>query len=213
MPDSIRIIGFYSWSLGIFYGDIDYDGSVVIKGNVLAGFSVKAAGDISVSGIVEGATLISGGNITLNRGVQGMNKAVIKAKGNLVTKFIESAQLVEVGGNIDTDSILHSKVNAKGKIVASGRNGLIVGGEVKSVVLVQAKNIGNAMGTNTVVGVGLDPTAKKRVDELKKSLSELGANKIKLNQVMEALRKKQELEGSLSSSSDISCRETSMSEF
>ena len=47
-------------------GDIDYDGSVVIKGNVLAGFSVKAAGDISVSGIVEGATLISGGNITLN---------------------------------------------------------------------------------------------------------------------------------------------------
>ena len=179
-------------------GDIDYDGSVVIKGNVLAGFSVKAAGDISVSGIVEGATLISGGNITLNRGVQGMNKAVIKANGNLVTKFIESAQLVEVGGNIDTDSILHSKVNAKGKIVASGRNGLIVGGEVKSVVLVQAKNIGNAMGTNTVVGVGLDPTAKKRVDELKKSLSELGANKIKLNQVMEALRKKQELEGSLS---------------
>ena len=127
-----------------------------------------------------------------------MNKAIIKAKGNLVTKFIESAQLVEVGGSIETDSILHSKVNAKGKIVASGRNGLIVGGEVKSVVLVQAKNIGNAMGTNTVVGVGLDPTAKKRVDELKKSLSELGANKIKLNQVMEALRKKQELEGTLS---------------
>lgn len=178
-------------------GDINYDGSVMVKGNVLAGFSVKASEDITVSGIVEGATLIAGGNITLNRGVQGMNKAVIKAGGNLVSKFLESAQLVEVGGNLETDSILHSKVNAKGSITATGKNGLIVGGEVKSVVLVQAKNFGNEMGTNTVVGVGVDPAAKKRVDEIKADLLKLGSNKIQLSQIMEALRKKQEIEGTL----------------
>ena len=68
-------------------GDIDYQGNVNIKGNVLAGFSVKATGDIAVSGIVEGATIVAGGNITFNRGVQGMNRAVIKAGGNIVTKF------------------------------------------------------------------------------------------------------------------------------
>lgn len=178
-------------------GDIDYDGSVMVKGNVLAGFSVKATEDITVSGIVEGATLIAGGNITLNRGVQGMNKAVIKAGGNLVSKFLESAQLVEVGGDLETDSILHSKVNAKGSVTASGKNGLIVGGEVKSVVLVQAKNFGNDMGTNTVIGVGVDPAAKRRVDELKSDLQKLGANKIQLSQIMDALRKKQELDGTL----------------
>lgn len=179
-------------------GDIDYDGSVVVKGNVLSGFSVRAAEDITVAGIVEGSTLIAGGNVTLNRGVQGMTKAVIKAGGDLVSKFIESAQLVEVGGKLETDSILHSKVNAKGPIIATGRNGLIVGGDVKSVVMVQAKNFGNEMGTNTTIGVGVDPSAKKRVDELKNDLLKLGSNKIQLNQVMDALRKKQEAEGELS---------------
>ena len=178
-------------------GDINYSGSVMIKGNVLAGFSVKAAGDISVSGIVEGATIIADGDITFNRGVQGMNKAVIKAGGNIVSKFIESASSVEAGGNIESDSILHSKVRAKGTIKASGRNGLIVGGEVRSICLVEAKNIGNEMGTATVVGVGVDPAAKKRVDELKTSLQKLGDSKIQLNQIMTALRKKQEIEGKL----------------
>ena len=178
-------------------GDIHYSGSVMIKGNVLAGFSVKAAGDISVSGIVEGATIIADGDITFNRGVQGMNKAVIKAGGNIVSKFIESASSVEAGGNIEADSILHSKVRAKGTIKASGRNGLIVGGEVRSICLVEAKNIGNEMGTATVVGVGVDPAAKKRVDELKTSLQKLGDSKIQLNQIMTALRKKQEIEGKL----------------
>lgn len=178
-------------------GDIDYNGSVVIKGNVLAGFSVKASGDISVSGIVEGAIVEAGGNITLNRGIQGMNKAVVKAGGNIVTKFIESALLVQAGGNIETDSILHSKVTAKGTITATGKNGLIVGGDVRSIVLIEAKNIGNEMGTTTVVGVGVDPSAKRRGDELKQSLQKLGENKIQLNQILTALRKKQQVDGKL----------------
>lgn len=108
-----------------------------------------------------------------------------------------TASSVEAGGNIEADSILHSKVRAKGTIKASGRNGLIVGGEVRSICLVEAKNIGNEMGTATVVGVGVDPAAKKRVDELKTSLQKLGDSKIQLNQIMTALRKKQEIEGKL----------------
>ena len=178
-------------------GDIDYDGDVVIKGNVIAGFTVKAAGDIAVSGIVEGATVIAGGSITFNRGIQGMTKAVVKAGGNIVSKFIESAESVSAGGSIEADSILHSKVTAKETIKASGKNGLIIGGDVKAVYMIEAKTIGNAMGTNTTVGVGVDPAMKRRVDELKNSLDKLGNNKIQLNQILSVLRKKQELEGSL----------------
>lgn len=178
-------------------GNIEYEGSVNIKGNVLAGFQVHAKGDITVAGIVEGATLIADGNITLNRGVQGMNKAVIKAGGNIVTKFIECANLVQAGGSIDTDSILHSRVIARGTVKASGKNGLIVGGEVKSTGLVEAKTIGNEMGTATIIGVGVDPSVKSRVDELKKELDLLGNNKIQLNQVLEVIRKRQHMLGKI----------------
>ena len=48
-------------------GDIDYQGNVNIKGNVLAGFSVKATGDICSKwyrGKVQ--TIVAGGNITFN---------------------------------------------------------------------------------------------------------------------------------------------------
>ncbi|MDO5383117.1 MAG: FapA family protein [Eubacteriales bacterium] len=179
-------------------GDIDYEGDVNIKGNILAGFTVKASGDVIVNGIMEGATVIAGGSITFNRGVQGMNKAVIKAGGNIVSKFIESAESVTAGGDIESDSILHSKVISKGTIRATGRNGLIIGGDVKAIVSIEAKTIGNSMGTNTTVGVGVDPAMKRRVDELKKSLGQLGDNKIQLNQVLTALRKKQQAEGELS---------------
>ena len=136
--------------------------------------------------------------VSFNRGVQGMNRAVIKAGGNIVTKFLESVEQVEAGGSIETDSILHSKVNAKGSIKAAGKKGLIIGGEVRSMTLVEAKVIGNELGTATVIGVGVDPAAKRRLDELQKSLQTMGTNKIQLNQIITALRKKQDLEGELS---------------
>lgn len=126
-----------------------------------------------------------------------MNRAVIKAGGNIVSKFIESAENVYAGGNIESDSILHSKVIAKGNVKASGRNGLIIGGDVRATLMIEAKTIGNEMGTNTTVGVGVDPAMKKRADELKKSLMQLGNNKIQLNQILVALRKKQEADGYL----------------
>ena len=178
-------------------GDIEYDGNLSIKGNVLAGFSVRATGDISINGIVEGAVVQAGGNIVLNRGVQGMTKASIKAGGNIVSKFIESAQLVQAGGYIETDSILHSKVNAKGYIKVQGRNGLIIGGDVRSMVLVSAKVIGNEMGTVTTVGVGMDPASKSRIDELNKELLRMGSNKMQLDQIATALRKLREANGKL----------------
>ena len=53
------------------------------------------------------------------------------------------------------------------------------------------------MGTATIIGVGVNPTMKKRMDELKKSLSTKGNNNIQLTQLMTALRKKQDTEGTL----------------
>lgn len=178
-------------------GDIEYDGNVLVTGNVLAGFSVKATGNVEIRGIVEGARIDAGGDLILVRGVQGMSKAVLKCGGNMVVKFLESAAHVYVGGNLETDSILHSKVEVRGSINVTGKNGLIVGGDVRSTVLVSAKFIGNEMGTNTVVGVGVDPADKRKIEVLKKEIVALNDNKVKFNQIITALRKKQEVDGAL----------------
>lgn len=178
-------------------GDIDYNGDVIVTGNVVSGFALKASGNIEVRGIVEGTRVETGGNLVLMKGIQGMMRAVIICGGNMVTKFIESAEKVIVSGNLETDTILHSKVEVKGTIKAVGKNGLIVGGDVRSTKCIIARLIGNAMGTATTVGVGVNPSDKKKMETLKNEIVDLSENKSKLSDIVTALRKRQELYGTL----------------
>ncbi|MBQ3514836.1 MAG: DUF342 domain-containing protein [Lachnospiraceae bacterium] len=136
-------------------GDIEYNGSVYVKGSVRTGFSIKCSGDIIVDGVVEGANLCAGGQIILKRGIQGMNKGQVEAKGNLVARFIESAN-VKVGGKIQTDTILHSKVHADGDIVLEGKNAYITGGKISTKSNIISRSIGSNMETATELYLGPD---------------------------------------------------------
>lgn len=154
-------------------GDITYEGNVHVRGNVNTGFSIHAKGDIVVDGVVEGARLVAGGHIILKRGVQGMDRAVLTASGNIVSRFIESAT-AEAGGYISADAILHSRISAKGDIMVDGRKGNITGGTIRSGSLISAKNIGSTMGTTTNLEVGMEPEI---IDEYHKLGEELEENK------------------------------------
>lgn len=170
-------------------GDIDYDGNVVVKGNIITGFTVKAKGDIEVYGVVEGAYIEAGGRIVLRRGMQGMNKGVLKANGNIITKFIENAEVMS-GGYINTDSIMHSKVSAKGDIIVGGRRGFVTGGVIRSGTLISVKTSGSHMGTNTVLEVGIDPVILDEFKELEKQIATLKSEKERISQSIAMVRKR-----------------------
>ena len=152
-------------------GNIDYEGSVKVNGNVCANFSVKARGNIDIKGVVEGAFLEAGGNIIIARGMNGMVKGTLKAEGNIIAKFIENAK-VSAGGYVTTESILHSEVMAGTEIIVSGRKGFITGGRVCATNLVQVKTLGSPMGADTIVEVGADPSVKLRMQQLQKQMIE-----------------------------------------
>lgn len=170
-------------------GDIVYDGNVVIRGNVITGFSVKAKGDIEVNGVVEGARIEAGGQIVLKRGMQGMNKGILIATGNIITKFIENAEVI-AGGYITTESILHSRVSAKGDITVGGRRGFVTGGEIRSGTMISVKTAGSQMGTTTLLEVGIDPRILEEFRELEKKLATMISDKDKLVQSLALFRKK-----------------------
>lgn len=152
-------------------GDINYSGSVMIRGNVKSGFKVKATGDIIVDGVVEGAELETTGQIILKRGIHGMTKGILKAQGNIICKFIENAD-VQSGGYVETESILHSNVSAFSAIHVNGRKGFITGGLLRAGKLVEAQIIGSEMGTITRIEVGIEPEVKARFIELQKIIVE-----------------------------------------
>ncbi|MCH5271193.1 MAG: DUF342 domain-containing protein [Lachnospiraceae bacterium] len=153
-------------------GNIEYEGSVEIHGNVQSNFSVKAKGNIVVNGLVEGAYLEAGGDIIIARGMAGMSKGELKADGNIVAKFFENAKAT-AGGYITTESILHSHVSAGSDITVGGRRGFITGGNVVAAKQIKVKTLGSSMGASTIVEVGADPGMKQEFVQLQKDVGEL----------------------------------------
>lgn len=178
-------------------GDIEYEGNVLVHGNVLAGFSIKAKGDIVVEGVVEGANLQAGGHIILKRGIQGMDRGILKANGNVISRFIESAT-VEAGGYVSADAIMHSNVSAKGDITVDGKKGFITGGTIRSGNMVSAKTIGSSMGTVTNIEVGIEPAIKEEYHSLGKEQETLKDEQEKNMQILMALAKRIKLGEKLS---------------
>lgn len=172
VDESVFVSDVYSVEdVGPATGNIEYQGTVEVKGNVCENFSIKTDGDVFVKGVVEGAVIEAGGNIIIARGMHGQNKGRLKAKGNIIAKFI-SAAVVEADGFIEAEQILNSKVYAGTDVVADVGKGLITGGRVGAKHAVNARNVGSAMGAATIIEVGGDPNMKKQLAELQKGVGE-----------------------------------------
>lgn len=177
--------------VGVASGNIEYNGSVAVRGNVIAGFSIKADGDIIVDGVVEGATLIAGGQIYLKRGIQGMGKGLLIAGGNIASRFMENCT-AKAGQDILADAILHSNVTAVGTVTARGRKGLITGGTVKASEEISAMNMGSAMGSKTEIVMGVDDRLIAEYRELEPQIERAKEEQEKYIQIISICQKKLE---------------------
>jgi uncharacterized protein (DUF342 family) len=177
-------------------GNIDYEGNVVVHGNVKTGFSVHASGDIIVDGVVEGAELYAEGQIIIKQGIHGMFKGLIYAGEHLMAKYIESATVTS-GGYVEAEIILNSDVSAKEYISVHGKKGLINGGTVRAGSYIEADNIGSEMGTATSLEVGIEPEKKERYIELSKELDgiskEMEDNKVIIDNYSAIMKKGEHL--------------------
>lgn len=151
-------------------GNINFDGTVIVKKNVLNGFKITAKGDVQVNGIIEGGYIENTGNVIVKRGIQGYNKLVVRSLGNITSKFIENAKIISEK-DIYAETILHSEVSCKGSVNLYGRRGLIVGGVVRSGKEICAKTVGSVMHTTTILEVGIDPEIKDRLENIKHEIN------------------------------------------
>ena len=96
----------------------------MVPGTVRTGFTIRAKGDIEINGVVEGATLIAGGNIVIKRGVQGMGKGKLCAGGDICAQFFESAN-VFADGDVLAGSILHSHISQVERLLFTAEKALL----------------------------------------------------------------------------------------
>ncbi|MHC1746230.1 MAG: DUF342 domain-containing protein [Negativicutes bacterium] len=164
-------------------GNIHFSGNVIIHGSVQSGFSVKAEGDVEITGTVSGGT-IEGNNVKIRMGIQGMQQGYIRAAVDLSTHFIENATVFAGRDVFVSDVILHSHVSAARKIVVNERRGLIIGGEVSAGEEIQAKIAGTSTASSTDLQVGVNPLQREEYAHLRKNLKIKQAN---LDQTQKAL--------------------------
>lgn len=172
--DKINVFPVYEVNGDVDYktGNIDFVGTVVIRGNVLSGFRVKAAGDIRIIGGVEGAELESEASIEITGGIMAGNKGFVKANKNVKSSFIQDGNVIAGDDVLVSQSIMHSNVRAGRNVICSGAKGLIIGGIIQAADLVSARVVGNTMSTATVIEVGVKPEYRTELSNLRKKLRE-----------------------------------------
>lgn len=144
-------------------GNINFTGSVNIKGNVISGFTVKAMGDIYVGGCIEMATIECGGTLTVKAGIVGMEKALIMCRGNVNAKFIDKATVYADGDITVDESLMYSQVSSSGNIVLAGKKGFIMGGVTRATKSLKCNQLGTTTQTPTIIEVGGSPSLREEL--------------------------------------------------
>lgn len=184
-------------------GNIEFDGSVIITGDVENNMKVIASGDINVKGMVEGGQLEAGGDVIVDGAIIGRGDvrdkkgnfndetAVVHAKGSVSAKFVENS-FVEAENNIYIqDWVIKSELNAINEIIIGNKNakkGQIIGGRIKSGILIKAMNIGSQAGVQTDVKVGTTMDIEKEMNLLSKDITNQSRALKELNKTMTSLK-------------------------
>lgn len=163
--------------VNMIIGKVEFFGDIIINGNVESGVVIRAGRNIEVHGTTGGATLFAGGDVVLSRGIQGGGK--ISAKGSVFADFIENTT-VNVGGSVQSNTILNAQIYAKGKVITTGKKGVIIGGYTHGLKGIEAMAAGNDVEVKTILHCGYEAEAfeklldvKRREDETKAKLSDL----------------------------------------
>lgn len=155
VDDKVKIMDNLTFKEDVTYynGKITFDGNIQVNGSVRERSQIYATGDIIVTGYVESAIFVAGGDIVVTGGINADENGSYVAKGNITAGFFENAN-ASAGGNIETSYILNSNIIAGGVIKTKGKKSLICGGKVVGREGIYAGTIGSNAGTKTYIEIG-----------------------------------------------------------
>ena len=179
-------------------GNIAFDGTVNIEGEVMPGMKVNATGDIVVSGVVDNAVLDAGGNIRVAGGI--IAKSRVRAGGAVAVRFVENAQVL-AGTNIAIeDSALQAELQANNQIIVgikSTQRGRLAGGSARAMMLIRTPLLGSGTAGVTQLLLGVNPVLEARYQDLLRKLEKLREDEQNLEKLVKHLSKQPDKAGLL----------------
>jgi len=141
-------------------GNIEFDGSVCVEEDVADGINIKAAGDVTVKGMVGKSCIEADGNVLISQGLIGGEAlgASIHAKGNVSAKFASGAKIT-AGDQINiAEYASHCELHATNKVQLGHPfgKGSLIGGSAYAFKLVSAKTLGSTGGAPTNITIAAE---------------------------------------------------------
>jgi len=169
-------------------GNIHFDGTVQVEGEVGHGMKVEASGDIVVNGTVDGGILEAGGDIHVAGGI--IAKAQVRAQGAVSARFAEASS-IHAGTVISLDDMaLGCELESLNQIVIGEKlpqRGRLVGGSATAMMLLRVPLLGSSKAGITVVKLGANAKLEAKLKELGERLQKEKATEENLQKLSKHL--------------------------
>lgn len=154
----ITVDGYVDFSTG----NIDFSGDVVVSEGVRDCFVIKADGNVTVKGLIEAATIITGNDLNAEGGMAGRERGTVDIGNNLAARYLDNVQGT-VGGNLIIErEVINCDLTVLGGV--DSKTGLLIGGTLTARGKVVLDTIGSDANVRSDLVIGsvpkLDPILK-----------------------------------------------------
>jgi uncharacterized protein (DUF342 family) len=183
-------------------GNVKYEKSVTVSGDVKSGFSIECGGDLQVHGTIEDATVRVGGNLLCRYGFIGQGKGLVDAKGDVNLSFMKNQTVRARGSVLIAKEALNCTILSRKQVTVSGNPLSVAGGTIFARDAIVVRTVGNASGIRTILDVGTDFTLIEELQRTEAHLAEMTENCRKLIQTFKRYEKMQAIQKKLSPRDD-----------
>jgi uncharacterized protein (DUF342 family) len=181
-------------------GNINFDGSVIITGDVFSQVHIIATGDIFVKGTVENAHLEAGNNIVIGGGVISESApnldeppkitTTLSAGGDVHAKFLNQTSLTAKKSVLIQSYVMNSELEIEENLVIGekGGKGALIGGSTFVGLSATLNSLGSSAYVHTELVCGRAHELRKELAPMSRLLERRTAERKQLEQILSKIQ-------------------------
>ncbi|WP_018527132.1 DUF342 domain-containing protein [Alkalispirochaeta alkalica] len=144
-------------------GSIEFPGDVILKGEVKDGFHVWAGGAIIAAGTVDVSEIYCRKDFSARGGLVGRGRALLRCGGRVQARFVGNCHVESKSSVFVKQYVYQAHIGSLDRL-ALGPRGRIIGGVTTAAQGVRCYTLGNSAHVPTLVRVGLNFIAERKLD-------------------------------------------------
>ncbi len=166
-------------------GNIKFDGSVAVREDVCDRFIVNVTENLTVGGLVQGATLIVGGDFRCRQGMAAKDRGQILVDGTCDAGYLNNVRGRVCGDLMIARELMDCELVIGGNVVMP--RGSVIGGHLVVTGRLDVATLGSGGGVPTKLTLGEVPLVTSKLNRLTAMLAEMEAALIEKKEQHEEL--------------------------